>query len=210
MKGLTEKQQHIVGFIEDFTATMEMTPTIYEIADHFGIKTSTVFAHLRALQKKNILRRSSKARSITLVKPQKKTRMPPGVEMISMLEAENLDSKNELVLDERVFFHAGARLGKRVFAFQLSKKDNILNRFKGGDILLIRTVHPGEIVYGDLLLIIQDGQSIFCRCVDCRNGVYELEPLHEDDQESPPHIFTRLSNPRVKGIVFGAFSMLKS
>ena len=69
MKGLTGKQKKIVEFIEDFNRTMGMAPTIYEIAEHFGIKTSTVFAHIRALQKKNILHRSSKARSISLAHP---------------------------------------------------------------------------------------------------------------------------------------------
>ena len=63
MKTLTEKQRNILEFIEEFLDREGMAPTVYEIADHFGIKTSTVFAHLRALQRKKQLSRSSKARS---------------------------------------------------------------------------------------------------------------------------------------------------
>lgn len=72
MKGLTEKQRKMLEFIEDFMNKSSMAPTVYEIADNFKIKTSTVFAHLRALQRKNHLTRSSKARSISLTKPRRK------------------------------------------------------------------------------------------------------------------------------------------
>lgn len=68
MKGLTEKQKKILDFIENFSEKEGMAPTVYEIADHFDIKTSTVFAHIRALQRKNELTRSSKARSIALTR----------------------------------------------------------------------------------------------------------------------------------------------
>ena len=71
MKGLTEKQKNILEFIEDFSEKEGMAPTVYEIADHFDIKTSTVFAHIRALQRKNELTRSSKARSIALTRPKR-------------------------------------------------------------------------------------------------------------------------------------------
>ena len=69
MKKLTEKQKRIVRFIEDFSEKEGMSPTVYEIGDFFDVKTSTVFAHLRALQKKKVIFRSSKARSIKVLKP---------------------------------------------------------------------------------------------------------------------------------------------
>ena len=66
MKLLTEKQKKMLDFIDDFQDKEGMAPTVYEIADHFGIKTSTVFAHLKALQRKNQISRTSKARSIAV------------------------------------------------------------------------------------------------------------------------------------------------
>ena len=74
MKGLTEKQRYMLDFIESFQEKEGMSPTVYEIAEQFKIKTSTVFAHIRALQRKNFLVRSSKARSIALTKPKRKPR----------------------------------------------------------------------------------------------------------------------------------------
>ena len=74
MKGLTDKQRNMLEFIEEFMDSSSMAPTVYEIADNFKIKTSTVFAHLRALQRKNYLTRSSKARSISLNKPRRRSK----------------------------------------------------------------------------------------------------------------------------------------
>ena len=63
MKGLTIKQQDLLDFIGDFTNTMHMSPTIYEIAAHLGVRPSTAFVHLHALCKKGAVTRSGKARS---------------------------------------------------------------------------------------------------------------------------------------------------
>ena len=72
MKKLTEKQGKILDFIMEFRKKHDMAPTVYEIAESFAIKTSTVFAHLRALQKKKFIVRTSKARSIILLKNKRK------------------------------------------------------------------------------------------------------------------------------------------
>ena len=68
MKGLTQKQQEILDFVAEFGRREGMAPTVYEIAENFGIKSATAFAHLRALQRKGYVTRSSKARSLTLLR----------------------------------------------------------------------------------------------------------------------------------------------
>lgn len=67
MKGLTAKQQEMLDFIDEFMNRNGMAPTVYEIGDNFGIRSATAFAHLRALQRKGYVNRSSKARSLSLV-----------------------------------------------------------------------------------------------------------------------------------------------
>ena len=205
MKGLTSKQQSIVEFIENFTAAMEMAPTIYEIAEHFGIKTSTVFAHIRALQKKNILHRSSKARSIALAKTHKKSKMPAGVQTIPMMESADPGAKSDFIFDDRVFPHSG-KSSKGVFAVHLGKSDVLPHGFKAGDILLIRNIPSDDISHGDLLLTEKNGNPTFCNCISCKNGICEMEPLNTQNKE---HIFKKLTDPAFKGVVFGAVSHLK-
>jgi len=68
MKGLTDKQQGILDFVATFGRRQGMAPTVYEVATHFAIRPATAFAHLRALQRKGFVERSSKARSLTLVR----------------------------------------------------------------------------------------------------------------------------------------------
>ncbi len=68
MRGLTAKQREILVFIEDFVHHQGMAPTVSEIAEHLRIKQATAFAHLRALQRKGYVDRSSKARSLTLLR----------------------------------------------------------------------------------------------------------------------------------------------
>ncbi len=68
MKGLTKKQQEMLDFIDQFIRREGMAPTVYEVADYFDIKSATAFAHLRALQRKGYVTRSSKARSLTLLR----------------------------------------------------------------------------------------------------------------------------------------------
>ena len=67
MKKVTAKQQDIIDFIKNFVNSEGMAPTVQEIAEFFRIKSSTTFSHIRSLQEKGILRRSSKARSISLI-----------------------------------------------------------------------------------------------------------------------------------------------
>ncbi len=96
MKTLTEKQKNILEFIEEFLDHEGMAPTVYEIADHFSIKTSTVFAHLRALQRKKQLSRSSKARSISLSgRYQSRSKVPPGAILIPLLGRVNAGAPSE-------------------------------------------------------------------------------------------------------------------
>jgi repressor LexA len=68
MRGLTTKQQEILDFVDHFSRSEGMAPTVYEIAEHFQIKSATAFAHLRALQRKGYVTRSSKARSLSLLR----------------------------------------------------------------------------------------------------------------------------------------------
>ena len=64
---ITVKQQQILTFIREFEKREHMAPTVYEIAEHIGITTPTVFVHIRSLKRKGKLTRSAKARSIKLI-----------------------------------------------------------------------------------------------------------------------------------------------
>jgi len=59
MKRLTEKQKQILSFIRVFKAKTGFGPTVREIGDAFGMKsTNGVSDHLKAIQAKGRLKRT--------------------------------------------------------------------------------------------------------------------------------------------------------
>ena len=67
MRPPSARQREILAFLESFADTNGMAPSVGEVAAHFGIAPATASGHLAALQKKHLIERSAKARSIVLV-----------------------------------------------------------------------------------------------------------------------------------------------
>ena len=66
---LTPRQRQILNFIQSFTAEQGYPPTVREIAGHFQIDYRAAIDHLRALERKGSLTRSSKSRGIQIFRP---------------------------------------------------------------------------------------------------------------------------------------------
>lgn len=82
-RGLTEKQEHILQFISEFTDDHGYPPSIRDIGDGFGISSLRgVTVHLDALERKGFIKRSNTARSITIVD---KSHMRPTSRDVSFL-----------------------------------------------------------------------------------------------------------------------------
>lgn len=176
MKGLTEKQRNILDFIEDFMEVNMMAPTVYEIAEHFGIKTSTVFAHVRSLQKKNFLTRSSKARSIALKHPHKKNRRPAGLRSVPLYnspeEAGKRSGKNntEIFYDSAVLKDSGDL--KKLFAVRIGDQMNHFGMIHG-DIAILKRA-PEKLKTGDIVLMNMGGAVQLCSCNEIGSGLMEF------------------------------------
>jgi len=66
---LTTRQRQILHFIQGFLAEQGYPPTVREIAAHFGIDYRAAIDHLRALERKGSLTRSSRSRGIQILRP---------------------------------------------------------------------------------------------------------------------------------------------
>ena len=186
MKGLTQKQKNIIEFINEFMTTQEMAPTIYEIAEHFHIKTSTVFAHIRALQKKNYLTRSSKARSISLSHPKKRSRFPAGVQSIPFHcigEASAAEpGEKTLVCDVTRLLDSPAK--ENLYAVHVHGSDLNASGIFDGDILIVKS-NPATVSGEDIVVAEENGREILKQAKDAViNG-------------------TLSDAPNVKGVVVG-------
>lgn len=158
MKGLTQKQKNIIEFINDFMNRQEMAPTIYEIAEHFKIKTSTVFAHIRALQKKSCLTRSSKARSICLTHPRTRTRFPAGVHSIPFHGASDSKQERGLVCDAAAFSSLADSAGD-FYAMRVEDAGLTNRGIFSGDILIVKE-HPASVGNDDIVVTEVDGRDV--------------------------------------------------
>ncbi|MBR2282603.1 MAG: transcriptional repressor LexA [Spirochaetales bacterium] len=56
MKGLTERQQEIAQFIEKYFDENGYAPSLRDIGNNFGFSPKAAYDHLRALEKKNIIK----------------------------------------------------------------------------------------------------------------------------------------------------------
>ncbi len=156
MRGLTEKQVAILNFIEDFREEHGVPPTVQEIADNIGVKGSTVFAHLRALQRKKQISRSSKARSIALTNPRMTlSRMPGGIWTIPLLGRISAGEPAESIEDRESTYTVPAGIGGctesgKLFALKVQGESMRDLGIMEGDTVIVKPLdappRPGDIV----------------------------------------------------------------
>lgn len=196
MKGLTEKQRNILNFIEDFMEVNIMAPTVYEIAEHFKIKTSTVFAHLRSLQKKNYMTRSSKARSINLTRPRSKNRRPSGICTIPMYEKNGSRGNRPLYYDSAVLKNIFDF--RKLFAVRVPDGSMTEAGILDGDIAILKRGAENA-RNGDIVLVEIDGKP-------------ELRTFHVLDPEhialtspagSQPTVTQNRKDASIRGVLVG-------
>jgi repressor LexA len=68
MKGLTQRQKQVLEFIKHYIRTFRYPPTIREVAEHLQISVKGAYDHLKALQKKEVIKCNlNRSRAIKLI-----------------------------------------------------------------------------------------------------------------------------------------------
>jgi repressor LexA len=66
--GPTKRQKEVLDFIKSFISKNAFSPTVREIAEHFGVQVNGTAGHLKALEKKRLITRQvNKARTIRVL-----------------------------------------------------------------------------------------------------------------------------------------------
>ncbi len=183
MRELTEKQKNILEFIEDFADREGMAPTVYEIGEKFGIKTSTVFAHLKALQRKNQLTRSSKARSIAL----RNTRRPVShmsflvpIPLIGRINA-GIPADTPEFKERDIYVEPSilARYpGDKFFALRVQGESMRDLGILEGDIIIVRQTK--NVRSGDVVAALVSNETTIKSYYPLNQGKIELRPANPD------------------------------
>lgn len=184
MKGLTESQKKVLGYIRRYLTENGFAPTAQEIASEFrwGSKTAAL-DHLRALEKKKVLsRKNGKARSIQLLLPEMDPRPGEsgGMSQPAVSAGGRLSKLTASVTDIPVFGtipaglpqdktqenhgcisvnldYIGVKPSPRTFALEV-RGDSMIDRhiLEGDIVILEHGVSPRN---GDVVAALIDGES---------------------------------------------------
>ena len=188
---LTVRQREVFDFIRSKIFERGYGPTVRETADRFGIRSPNgVMCHLRALEKKNIIRREpNMSRAIQLVDDgPSDTGMPLAGVIAAGKPIEAIEQ------EERIDFRD--MFGKSdLFALQVRGQSMIEDQIADGDIVVVKkqeTARDGQIV----VALLGDGDATLKRFFRETNRV-RLEPAN---REMKP-IYSK--NVRIMGVVVG-------
>ncbi|MBR6471605.1 MAG: transcriptional repressor LexA [Victivallales bacterium] len=202
MKGLTDKQKMILDFINQFGQTEGMAPTINEISSHFGVTAATAFAHVRALQRKGLLNRSSKARSISLPGMQNMHHfsMNLSIPLLGRISAgapgETEEHIEKYITLDPSLLSRKVTAGAKLFAVKVQGESMRDAGILDGDILIAQktdSVKVGEVV----IALVDDAVTV--KYIYLTKGQWELRPANPDFQSR----FVPLDDLKVQGSVIG-------
>jgi repressor LexA len=162
MNEVTKKQRNILDFVQSAQRTGKPVPTLREIAEHFGFKSSRAAAdHLDALKRKGFIESDSgKARSLRIISPVAKLRsrladiplfgsIPAGSPESREQEAEGLTTVDEKTL--------GFMPTRNTFALRVKGDSMIGKHICDGDIVVLE--FGAEPRNGQVVAAFVDGQS---------------------------------------------------
>ena len=199
MKGLTAKQRSVLDYIMEFIELEGMPPTIEEIANHFSTTTTTAFTHVRCLQRKGYITRSSKARSLEVVnaKPMRHFSLSLSIPLLGRINA-GMPLLCEEHVERRI--HIDPTLlpkgisGDELFALQVQGDSMQDLGILDGDILVAR--QGQQVGIGDVIVALVDDETTV-KSLYLNNGKWELRPANQAYKS----IFLPLENLQVQGVV---------
>lgn len=212
--GLSQRQEKILGYIQEFLNKNGYPPAIRDIQNDLSISSTSVVAYnLKALQEKGKITRDGKvSRGITLpAAPPMPLIAGPGfaVPMLGVITAGSpLPDPEEVDADEAEKIDVPADLAsaeklKDVYALRVRGQSMIDALIDDGDIVLLRfqeTAQNGDMVAARLI----DENSVTLKKFYHEGSRVRLQPANSTMQP----IFTTPSNVRIQGRVVGVLRTL--
>ena len=202
MKGLTDKQKSILDFINEFGQHEGMAPTINEISEHFRVTAATAFAHVRALQRKGLLNRSSKARSISLPGMQQLHyfSMNLSIPLLGRISAgvpgETEEHIEKYITLDPSLLSRKVQPGASLFAVKVQGESMRDTGILDGDILVAQKTD--RVKTGDIVIALLD-DAVTVKYIFLAGGKWELRPANPEFESR----FVEFDDLKVQGSVVG-------
>lgn len=190
---MTRRQQEILTFVRDFLKQNGYSPTLEEIAHHFGISSlNGVYKHLKSLEQRGLIRRlSNQARSIQLIEKTRGATLPLLGRVAAGSPVEAVTTPEEICVPESF----------------LTRKSNYVLRVKG-DSMIEEQIRDGDYVVmeqreqannGEIVIALVDGENATLKKYYREGRQIRLQPANE----SLHPIVVDESRVRVQGVVVG-------
>ncbi|MCA9000345.1 MAG: transcriptional repressor LexA [Planctomycetes bacterium] len=160
---LTARQRDILTFFREYLEEQGISPTLEEIAAHFGVNKVTVFGHVAELERKGILKRAAPgvSRGLQLVEDEspsagRETVYPIMGNIAAGAPIEAIENPEDLDLGDLV------PRGSEVFALKVQGESMIEDAIADGDLVLVESrnqAHNGETV----VAVLPDGSTTLKR-----------------------------------------------
>lgn len=171
---ITDRQQEIYKFIRVTIDKRGMPPTMREIGEKFGIRsTNGVEGHLAALERSGlIIRERGKSRGIMIRSGDRPTAAVPLLGRVAagqpLLSPENREG--EVMVDLSLFSLKNA---STLFALKVKGESMMNAHIMEGDIMLVRAQNSAQ--DGDIVVALVDGEATVKRFFRGKNRV-RLQP----------------------------------
>lgn len=196
---LTRRQRDILEYFKQYTQQEGISPTLEEIAQHFGLNKVTIFGHVAELERKGVLRRSAKgiSRGLQLQDEDTQVQADAGLRVIGTIAAGAPIAALEH--PEILPFEELAPPDKDVYVLRVRGDSMIEDSIRDGDLVIVeRRNNPynGETVVA-ILATNGEEEATLKRFYRERDGRVRLQPANSTHQP----IIT--DHVEVRGVVIG-------
>jgi repressor LexA len=191
---LTKRQRQILEFYRAYTAAHALSPTLEEVAQHFGVNKVTIFGHVSELERKGVLSRSGKriSRGLQLT-DQSEDLARPSVQILGQIAAgspiQAVEDPEELTWGDLI------PDDRSVYALRVRGDSMIEDGIHDGDIVLVegrQEARNGEMV----VAILEDEETTLKRLYKEKKG-YRLQPANSS--MDPIYV----DDLQIRGVVIG-------
>ena len=190
---LTRRQAQIIDFLREYRGEHGISPTLEEMALHFGISKVTIFGHVAELERKGVLKRHERgaSRSIQLLDEEHGT--TPGLPILGDIAAgspiEALENPETLHLDSLV------PRGREVYALRVRGNSMIDDAIADGELVLIERRQDAR--DGQTVVAILPGEQATLKKLYREKSGYRLQPANA--AMDPIYV----SELEIRGVVIG-------
>jgi len=199
LKQLTEKQKKVLQFIEEYMDKYGYPPSIRDIARRFRITPRGAQMHLRALEKKGVIKRKDgKARAMKLTKRTDAVLLPVLGEIAAGEAIEMVPEADEEIEVPK----AMVAVGYEHFVLKVRGESMIGDHIMDGDYVIIRKQTTANV--GDIVAVSIDDSEATLKRLYYENNMVRLEPSNPDMEA----IIVEPERVRILGKLVGVIRIL--